>query len=258
MATISRRRFHLFCLASVVSADGLARRLAAAGRRERAFTLDLRGSSIGVHVNQSEAVELAFRHGFESLTPSPTELAELTAAQRTALLERMQACRLVWGSAGLPVEFRRDQSTFDSGLRELPRLAKALEAAGVTRMGTYLRPYHDQLSYHSNFRQHTERLRACAKILHDHGLRFGLEYVGPKTLWASSRHSFIHTMAETRELITAINVPNMGLVLDSWHWYTSHETADDLRSLTNRDIVACDLNDANRQSTRVADGDRRD
>ena len=49
---------------------------------------------------------------------------------------------------------------------------------------------------------------------------------------------------ETKELIAAIDVENMGFVLDSWHWYTAHETADDLRSLSNADIVACDLNDA--------------
>ena len=46
------------------------------------------------------------------------------------------------------------------------------------------------------------------------------------------------------ELIAEIGLTNVGLVLDSWHWYTAHETVDDLRILTNKDIVACDLNDA--------------
>ena len=35
-------------------------------------------------------------------------------------------------------------------------------------------------------------------------------------------------------------------MLDSWHWYTAGETAVDLRGLTNRDVVACDLNNAPR------------
>ena len=51
-------------------------------------------------------------------------------------------------------------------------------------------------------------------------------------------------VAETKDLIAEINVDNMGFVLDSWHWYTAHETVEDLRTLTNKDIVACDLNDA--------------
>jgi len=45
-------------------------------------------------------------------------------------------------------------------------------------------------------------------------------------------------------LISEIGVDNMGFVLDSWHWYTAHESVEDLRSLSNKDIVACDLNDA--------------
>ena len=45
------------------------------------------------------------------------------------------------------------------------------------------------------------------------GLRFGMEYVGPKTLWASARHSFVHTMVETRELIAEIGQDHVGLVL---------------------------------------------
>ena len=62
-------------------------------------------------------------------------------------------------------------------------------------------PAHPRLTYRANFRPYTTRVRACAAILGDQGLRLGLEYIAPKTLWASSRHSFIHTMAETKGLI---------------------------------------------------------
>ena len=51
-------------------------------------------------------------------------------------------------------------------------------------------------------------------------------------------------MAETKDLLAEIDQPNMGLVLDSWHWYTAGETVEDLRSLSGEDVVACDLNDA--------------
>ena len=107
-----------------------------------------------------------------------------------------------------------------------------------------MRPTHDSLTYLANFRQHQQRLSEVAQILADHQLRFGLEYVGPKTSWTAGRFPFVHTMTEARELLAAIAQPNVGLVLDSWHWYTAHETRDDLLSLSNQDIVACDLNDA--------------
>ena len=156
----------------------------------------------------------------------------------------MQDKKISWGAAGLPVSFSRDEESFANGIKQLPRLARGMQRAGVTRVGTAVSPAHRELHYLANFRRTARRLRACAKILADHGLRLGLEYIGPKTLWASSRHSFVHTMAETKELIAEIGVDNVGFVLDSWHWYTAHETAADLRTLKNRDVVACDLNDA--------------
>jgi sugar phosphate isomerase/epimerase len=99
-------------------------------------------------------------------------------------------------------------------------------------------------AFSRRFKQHASRLREIGKILGDHGIRLGLEYVGPKTSWSATRYPFIHTMPEMRELIAAIDQPNIGLVLDSWHWYTAHETEGDLLSLKGSDVVCCDLNDA--------------
>ena len=44
----------------------------------------------------------------------------------------------------------------------------------------------------------------CARVLRDHEQRFGLEYVGPKTSWTAKRYPFVHSMAETKELIAEI------------------------------------------------------
>jgi hypothetical protein len=48
-------------------------------------------------------------------------------------------------------------------------------------------------------------------------------------------------MAEMRELIAAIDQPNVGLLLHSWHRYTAHEIGADLLSLKGAEVVACDL-----------------
>jgi sugar phosphate isomerase/epimerase len=208
------------------------------------FTLDLRCGSIGVRADQRAAIDLAARHGFQSVTPEPSYLAKLSDEQASALVAEMSEKNLKWGAAGLPVEFRRDVAAFRASLQRLPRLARGLQQVGATRVGTWLSPGHNELTYVGNFRQHASRLRQCAKILADHGQRLGLEYVGPKTSWTSRRFCFIHTMAETKDLIAEIGRNNVGFVLDSWHWYTAHEAPDDLRSLTNHDVVACDLNDA--------------
>lgn len=211
---------------------------------KRKMTIHLVPGSIGVQLTQQEAVDAARQYGFESVAPDGVYLATLEPARIDALTAEVRAKGLVWGNAGLPVEFRKDPQAFEADLAKLPAVAKALQRAGVTRMGTWIGPSHASLTYLANFQQHTERLRKVTAVLGAHGIRLGLEYVGPKTLWTSNRYPFIHTMAECRELIAAVGREQCGLLLDSWHWYTAGETAADIASLKNEDIVCGDLNDA--------------
>ncbi len=206
--------------------------------------MDLICGRLGVKANQKQAIDFAARHGFESVGPNAKELAKFSDQQLTELKAELKAKKLVFSAAGMPVDFRGDEDKFKKGLADLPAEAAALQRAGVTRIGTWLKPFSDELTYMQNFRQHGVRLREVGKILADHGLRFGLEYVGTKTLWTSKKYSFVHTMAETKELLAEINVPTVGFVLDSWHWFTANETGEDILSLSNDQIVAVDLNDA--------------
>ncbi len=248
MTMIPRRTFLQYGGAAMAAATGLTRWAAGAyqgaASPNRKFTMDLVCGAIGVGADQLEAIRLAQMAGFESVAPSAPYLADLSDGQLDDLLADLKAKSLVWGAAGLPAEFRRDEARFQEDLERLPRLAKGLQQAGVTRVGTWISPRHQELTYVRNFRQHATRLREIAKVLGDCGLRFGLEYVGTKTLWTAERFPFIHTMAETKDLLAEIDRPNVGFVLDSWHWYTAGETADDLGTLKNQDVVACDLNDA--------------
>jgi sugar phosphate isomerase/epimerase len=211
---------------------------------KRLFTMDLACGAIGVQVPLPEAVGLAHAFGFEAVDADAAFLAKLSSQEIDELSAKVKAIGLVWGAAGLPVDFRGDDSRFQADLEALPAAAAALQRAGLTRVGTWISPTHRTLTYVANFGQHARRLRAVAVILGDHGLRLGLEYVGPKTSWTSARYPFIHTMAELKDLIAEIDRPNVGIVLDSWHWYTAGETEAELLSLSNRDVVVCDLNDA--------------
>lgn len=246
MAELDRRTFLKTATTVGLSGMGLFASgwAVAAEAEKRKFTMDLRCGSIGVRADQREAIRLAAEYGFESVEPSSPFLAKLSDGEVQELLADLRSKNLVWGAAGLPVDFRGDEAKFNAGLKPLPDLAAGLKRAGVSRVGTWLSPTHGSLTYLANFRQHVRRLREVAKILGDHGQRFGVEYVGPKTSWTAGRHAFIHTMEEAKELIAEIGGDNMGLVLDSWHWYTAHETVDDLISLAGEDVVACDLNDA--------------
>jgi sugar phosphate isomerase/epimerase len=206
--------------------------------------MDLVCGAIGVSVPQREAVELAGRHGFESVGAHGSDLMSLRDDELRALQDAMAERKLVFGAANLPVDFRKDDETFRQTGARLPEFAKAVRRAGVTRVGTWLPPASDTFTYRQYFDTIARRLREVAGVLSGEGLRLGLEYVGPKTAWAGKRYPFLHTLAETRELIQAIGGSGVGLVLDSWHWFLAGDTLADLESLRAEDVVAVDLNDA--------------
>jgi len=210
----------------------------------RKMKMDLNCGAIGVRADIWKALDYAHRHGFEAFDPSGQEIARMPDGDRQKLLSEMKSRKVVFGAAGLPVNFRGGEERFKKDLERLPDLAAALQKAGVTRISTWISPGHNSLTYMQNFQVHAARLRQVAAVLDDHGLRFGLEYVGPKTSWSRSRFPFIHTLAEMRDLLEAMGKKNTGVVLDSWHWYTARETGADLLTLKNRDVVAVDLNDA--------------
>jgi len=196
---------------------------------------------LGVQVaSLADGLDLAARHGFAGYHFGIGEVAAIGVGRARELAEEKGVRLSGWG---FPLDFRGDRAPYDEGLAQLPELAAVAAELGVLRTATWIMPASDELSYEENFAFHVERLKPAAAILAAHGIRFGLEYVGPKTLWASKKHAFAHTMEQMLELCAAIG-ENMGLLLDSWHWYTSRETADDLRGLRAEQIVDVHVNDA--------------
>lgn len=240
---MNRRAFlHASSTLALASAVPAGRAAAATPRR---MTLALTPGTIGVTVaSQQELNDLAHRHRFEAVEPRTDELAAMSAGQVAATQADLKAKNLTWAAAPLPIDFRKDDALFREGLGRLPRLAAGLQRAGVARVGTYISSAHDTLTYRANFQQHTARLREIATILRDHGLRLGLEYVGTQLSLVGRRYPFLHTMAEVRELIAAIDAGNVGILLDSWHWWTAGDKTADIVALKGTDIVSVDLNDA--------------
>ncbi|NBV20698.1 MAG: sugar phosphate isomerase/epimerase [Proteobacteria bacterium] len=209
-----------------------------------------------IEATQFEAIALAHRHGFQAVEARADELARLSEDELVRLLDELHTKGLRFGLAGLPIDMRRDAQRFADGLRLLPGYARVLQRCGVTRLGASIVPAHDELAYGENFQQHVERLGAVAQVLGDYGIQFGFEYCATPALRRGKRHPFISTLPQLRELIAAINAPNLGLVLDSWHWWMSGSPAAELASLTAGEIVSVDLDDAPLGIPREELGDR--
>ena len=182
---------------------------------------------------------LAASTGFDAVDVHPLDPSKGAAFYHDA----MKAHDIRPGGAGLPVEFRKGQKEFDETLAGLEARAKLASEVGLSRFYTWLLPASDDLSFDENFRLHAGRLGECARVLVGFGCRLGLEFVGPKTSRDGKKHEFIHTMDGMLELCEAVG-PNAGLLLDSWHLYTSHGSAHDVRKLADTDVVYVHVNDA--------------
>jgi sugar phosphate isomerase/epimerase len=241
---ITRREFLGAAVATGLTLSATGRLAAAASAPARKFYAILSLGRLGFHATFPESVELATKHGFEGLDPDISYLASLDDDAVHRLLDDLKKRNLRFGAAGLPVEFRNDLDTFNADLKKLPAAAAVLQRAGVWRVNTWILPCSDDLTYLQNFRQHAERLRLCAQVLADQGQMLGLEYVSPRTLWRSQKNPFIHTLSEMKELLVAIGTDNLGIQLDSWHWFNAQETQQDLLTLRGQDVITVDLNDA--------------
>ncbi|SPE34895.1 Xylose isomerase domain protein TIM barrel [Candidatus Sulfopaludibacter sp. SbA3] len=219
--------------------------LAAAGRAVvRGMQLHLSCGALGIAASQRQAIDLASKHGFDAVDADGKFLGSLSDGELSDLLGFVKSKSVAWAMAGLPVDFRRDEAAFATGMAAFPAYVRGVQRAGVRMVTTYVLPMSNGYTYLANFKLHTTRLREVARVLNDAGMRLGVEYVAPKTLWAAQRYPFVHTMAEMRELLGEVNQPNTGIVLDSWHWYHAGDQPSDIQALRAADLVSVDLNDA--------------
>jgi sugar phosphate isomerase/epimerase len=242
---ISRR---MFCRSAIAAAAAIcfSRRPTQASeiKNKVKFFKNLGHDHIGVRANQQQALDYAVKYGFDGITPSLGEFENKSSTEIRDWVETMKAKGIRYGTSGLPVQFQRDQERFQKGLARLPKQADLLRQLGAERMATWITPGHNELTYLKNFEIHRDRLREVAKVLKDSNIRLGLEFVGPRTSRMRFRFPFICTQLDMMELVGAIDTGNVGLLLDSWHWYTSHGTVRELLQLSNKDVIHIHVNDA--------------
>ncbi|MDB5076981.1 MAG: Xylose isomerase domain protein barrel [Chloroflexi bacterium] len=205
----------------------------------------LNARALGISAPLDDALTMARSNNFAGLDLVMPELLEI-AAQSSVLeiKDRFAAAEIRPGAWSLPVSFRSDEATYQADLAELPRAAALAQALGTPWCSTVIMPFSDERDYAANLAFHVARLRPAAQILSDYGCRLGLEFIGPRTLRAGHTYPFISTIEGALDLGAALGTGNVGLLLDAFHWYTSHASLGDIQRLVAHDIVYVHMNDA--------------
>ena len=200
---------------------------------------------VGITVSLREGLALAGRHGFGGYDAQLATLRDEVAAQGAAAVrDQFLDHGLRIGAWNLPfMPYRVTEAEWRDWLGKLPPLLAGARALGALRAGMWILPGSDERGFDDNFAFHIARFQPVARLLADHGVRLGLEFIGPETALRKFRHPFIRSVAAMLQLARAIG-PNCGLLLDAWHWHCAGGTREDLRGLTRDLLVHVHVDDA--------------
>lgn len=214
--------------------------------------VSLNRSLTGGKVSWPEFARLAATTGFGGVD---VNLAE-------AMKEGLDATRALFGeikikpsNVNVPVTFSRDETEFQTSLKKLNEAVAFCAAIQCPAMLGILPPASktEKTELRKIIR---DRLSAVSEILLRAKLRLGLEFLGPLHFRTAQPHEFIWRMDEALEFSKECG-PNVGLLLDVWHWHHAGATKADILAAGTERIVHVHLSDCPRMpADQVRDNQR--
>lgn len=200
--------------------------------------VSLNGTLVAGRTEWPEFARLAARTGFPGTDVHARAIAEGSASTRSLLAELKVKPAVV----PLPVEFRKDEATFQADFGKLEQAVQFAASIGCPRMTTWILPS-SELPKQEQAAVYRRRFRACADVLARAHVRLGLEFVSPVHLRKRFPHEFIWRMDEMLEFAKSCGA-NVGLLLDSWHWHHAGAGVNDILAAGKDNIVHVQVADA--------------
>ena len=199
-------------------------------------------------VSGVDKIRLAARVGFGGvdwdLGPAKTAGLDATKALFTELNLRPTIVNLPMAR---PLPFGGEPAAFREALKQLADDAAFTAGVGCRKMMLVLSPT-SQAPKEEHRKLVVERLSAISEVLQKSPLRLGLEFLGPMSMRMGRPGGppptpFIWTLPETVALAKDCG-PNIGVILDVWHWHHSGGTIPEILAAGNERIVHVHLSDA--------------
>jgi len=183
--------------------------------------------------------ELAAKVGFPGVD------VDLKSAMKQGLTQTQSlfaSLKLKPAFVNLPTEYKKDDEAFNAEIGELADAGAFAAAIGCPRMMTYIMPS-SPIPKAELRAIYKRRLTKCADILARSHVRLGLEFLGPLHLREMFKYEFIWRMNDMLAFAKEIG-PNVGLVLDAWHWYHAGATVEDIIAAGKERIVTVHFDDS--------------
>ena len=207
--------------------------------------------SVAKGVGWPDLARLAARVGFGgvdwSLGPARAAGLDATRALFAELKIRPSIANLPMAR---PLPFQGEQAAFDQALVQLADDAAFAAAIGCDRLMVVLSPT-GPLPRAEWRKVVRDRLAAISQVLQRSKIALGLEFLGVQSFRAGREggpppNPFIWTLPETLELAKDCG-PNIGVILDVWHWHHSGGTTADILDAPKSRIIHVHVSDAKAQ-----------
>ena len=143
----------------------------------------------------------------------------------------------------IPAGIFAPEAEFMQSLDQFSENCAVAASVGCQRTGSYF-PNRMSLPPDEARRILRDRTGILAERAEPHGIAIGLEFLGLRTFRLDEPHAFINNVPDTITMLRETGRPNVGLILDSFHYFTSGGDLGQIRSLRAQDIVHLHVNDA--------------
>ena len=207
--------------------------------------------SVARGVSGLDKARLAAKVGYGGvdwdLGPAKTAGVETTKALFTELKIKPTITNLPMAR---PLPFAGEQPVFQQALTQLGDDAAFCAAIGCQKMMVVL-PATSPLPKEEQRKIVRDRLAAISEVLQRSSLRLGVEFLGVQQFRMGRAGGpppipFIWTLPETVALAKDSG-PNIGAILDVWHWHHSGSTIPDILAAGKERIVHIHVSDAKAQ-----------
>ena len=189
----------------------------------------LNSGGLGVAGKQNELIELALTHGFDGVE---VDIVDLVGRHDTLgkqfACQFLQSANIDMGTFELPVDLGASDEGFVESTAKLDTIIDLATTLNARSCYIKIAPSNGLFSFQECFEKHQIRLQALSEQFAESNIKLGLLLKAASGETADGEFKFITTAEELLTLVKAVNLPNVGVCLDTWHWVVGGGTVEQL------------------------------
>jgi sugar phosphate isomerase/epimerase len=190
-----------------------------------------------------EFVRVASEAGFKGVEFAIEGAGDYANSKSVAALKQLfESHDILPAQWGLPVPFMGEEGEVDSAIQGLPHLCQLAREIGADTAMIVV-PFRTALPMEQARETLTRQIRKAARAVAPYGIRLALEFIGLRFQKPGER-DFIIDLRQTLDLMNRIEEPNVGVMLDCFHFYTGGSQIADLRATPGEKLHMIHVDDA--------------